>query len=285
MAFAAPVLLPQPWLSVEPLYPGGFFPPLRPLSKRTPEDALGTRLRETAEARLRMDCAAARSAAEHAAAQALEAGSADGEADALAELAACALLAGRIDEAEALYRRVLEGDAGSASRFRAMLGLAVATGVRGDYEAALDGIAAAEAAGPTLDDADLTLLLANRCAVLLGLGRLGKAEHMGAEALRAGRRMKDDYLAAIGGFAAALAHLARGRRNDARTRLAESVRAFARAGDVLRQVQCHHLLGEIAYDGEDPIRAGSHYRDGLGLARSSGAVGTVELLTLRFEHR
>jgi ABC-type Fe3+/spermidine/putrescine transport system ATPase subunit len=37
--------------------------------------------------------------------------------------------------------------------------------------------------------------------------------------------------------------------------------------------------------GEDPIRAGSHYRDGLGLARASGAVGTVELLTLRFEHR
>ena len=44
-------------------------------------------------------------------------------------------------------------------------------------------------------------------------------------------------------------------------------------------------LGEIAYDGEDPIRAGAHYRDGLGLARTAGAVGTVELLTMRFEHR
>ncbi|HEX5869748.1 MAG TPA: hypothetical protein VFY65_05025, partial [Longimicrobium sp.] len=166
---------------------------------------------------------------------------------------------------------------GRTQRSRAMLGLAIAAGVRGDFRTALGGIGAAEELGGMLGDADL--------AVLLGLGRLAKAEHAGAEALRAGRRMKDDHLAAIGGFAAALAHLARGRRNDARTRLAESVRAFTRAGDVLRQVQCHHLLGEIAYDGEDPIRAGSHYRDGLGLARSAGAVGTVELLTLRFEHR
>jgi tetratricopeptide (TPR) repeat protein len=273
----APVLLAAPWLSVEPLYPGGFFPPLRPVT--------GGVLGQAAAARLATDWPAARSAAEHAAAQALEAGSADDEADALGELAAAALLSGRLDEAKALYGRVLEGDAGPPARARAMLGLAVVTGVRGEYEAALDAIAAAEAAGPAPDDADLALLLANRSAVLLGMGKLGKAEHMGAEALRAGRRMKDDYLAAIGGFAAALAHLARGRRNDARTRLAESVRAFARAGDVLRQVQCHHLLGEIAYDGEDPIRAGSHYRDGLGLARTAGAVGTVELLTLRFEHR
>jgi tetratricopeptide (TPR) repeat protein len=285
MSHAAPVLLPHPWLSVAPLYPGGFFPPLRPLFRRTPEDALGTRLRETAAARLATDWPAARSAAEHAAAQALEAGSPDGEAEALGELAACALLSGRVDEAEALYRRTIDGDAGPSPRFRAMLGLAVVAGVRGDYEAALSGIAAAEDGGPIADDADLTLLLANRSAVLLGLGRLLKAEQAGADALRAGRRMKDEHLGAIGGFAAALAHLARGRRNDARTRLAESVRAFTRAGDVLRQVQCHHLLGEIAYDGEDPIRAGAHYRDGLGLARTAGAVGTVELLTLRFEHR
>ncbi|HEU4882252.1 MAG TPA: hypothetical protein VFT45_08410 [Longimicrobium sp.] len=262
---------------MEPLYPGGFFPPLRPRA----DGVLG----EAAAARLATEWPAARCAAEHAAAQALEAGSADEEADALGELAACALLSGRPDEADALYRRMLDGDAGPAPRFRAMLGLAVLAGVRGDYEAALEAIAAAEAAGPVADDADLTLLLANRSAVLLGLGRLDRAERAGADALRAGRRMKDDYLAAIGGFAMALAHLARGRRNDARTRLAESVRAFTRAGDVLRQVQCHHLLGEIAYDGEDPIRAGAHYRDGLGLARSAGAAGTVELLTLRFEHR
>jgi tetratricopeptide (TPR) repeat protein len=277
MPHAAPVLLPHPWLSVEPLYPGGFFPPLRPAA----EGGLG----EAAAARLATEWPAARSAAEHAAARALEAGSADGEADALGELGACALLSGRLDEAEAFYRRMLDGDAGPGPRFRAALGLAVLAGIRGDYQAALDGIAAAEAAGPVADDADLTLLLANRSAALLGLGRLDRAERAGADALRAGRRMKDDYLAAIGGFAMALAHLARGRRNDARTRLAESVRAFTRAGDVLRQVQCHHLLGEIAYDGEDPIRAGAHYRDGLGLARSAGAAGTVELLTLRFEHR
>lgn len=278
MPHAAPVLLPTPWLLVEPLYPGGFFPPLRP---RQADGVLG----QAAAARLAGDWPAARSAAEHAAAQALEAGSADGEADALGELAAAALFSGRLDDAESLYRRVLEGDAGPAPRTRAMTGLAVVAGVRGDYQAALDGIAAAEEAGRGMDDADLTLLLANRCAAFMGLGRLLKAEHAGAEALRAGRRMKDDYLAAIGGFALALAHLARGRRNDARTRLAESVRAFTRAGDVLRQVQCHHLLGEIAYDGEDPIRAGAHYRDGLGLARTAGSAGTVELLTLRFEHR
>jgi tetratricopeptide (TPR) repeat protein len=276
MPHAAPVLLHYPWLSVEPLYPGGFFPPLRPAAA---EGVLG----QAAAARLATDWPAARSAAEHAAAQALEAGSADGEAEALCELAACDLLSGRLDEAEALYRRMLDGD--TAPRFRAMLGLAVVAGVRGDYEAALKGIAAAEQAGAGVDNADLALLLANRSAVLLGLGRLLKAEQAGADALRAGRRMKDEHLGAIGGFAAALAHLARGRRNDARTRLGESVRAFTRAGDVLRQVQCHHLLGEIAYDGEDPIRAGAHYRDGLGLARTAGAAGTVELLTLRFEHR
>lgn len=280
MPHAAPVLLPHPWLSVEPLYPGGFFPPVRPASAAT-EGVLG----QAAAARLATAWPAGRSAAEHAAAQGLEAGSADGEAEALGELAACALLSGRVDEAEALYRRIVDGEAGPGPRFRAMVGVAVAAGVRGDYKAALDGLAAAEEAGPVADDADRTLLLANRSAVLLGLGRLREAEQAGADALRAGRRMKDEHLAAIGGFAAALAHLARGRRNDARTRLAESVRAFTRAGDVLRQVQCHHLLGEIAYDGEDPIRAGSHYRDGLGLARTAGAVGAVELLTLRFEHR
>ncbi|HEX5872671.1 MAG TPA: hypothetical protein VFY65_19710 [Longimicrobium sp.] len=276
----APVLLPHPWLMVDPLYPGGFFPPLRPASAAA-EGVLG----EAVTARLATDWRSARCAAEHAAALALEGGSVDGEADALAELAAVALLSGDVDAAESLYRRMVDGEAAGPARFRALLGVAVVTGVRGDYTAALDAVAAAQAAGGALADADQVLLLANRSAALLGLGRLAKAEHAGAEALRAGRRMKDDALAAVGGFALALAHLARGRRNDARTRLAESVRAFARAGDVLRQVQCHHLLGEIAYDGEDPIRAGGHYRDGLGLARATGAVGTVELLTLRFEHR
>jgi tetratricopeptide (TPR) repeat protein len=277
-----PALLPSPWLSVEPLYPGGFFPPLRPLAATSPEDALGARLRETAEARLRMDWPAARVAAEHAAALALESERAECECCASLELAATELLAGEVDAAADIYR-LMEGPA-PAQRLRAALGLAVCTAVRGDFAGALEAIAAAEEdAAP--DDADLALLLANRAAVLVGLGRLRHAEDEAAEALRAGRRLKDDPLTAAGGFALAMAHLARGRRCDARTRLSDAARGFARAGDVLRQVQCHHLLGEIAWDGEDPIRAGSHYRDALGLARLAGAVDTVELLTLRFEHR
>lgn len=273
MPQSAPVLLPHPWLAIAPLYPGGFFPPLRAAAGEG-------MLSQAAAARLATDWRAARCAAEHAAAQAMEAGS--GDADALLELAGVALLSGHADEAEGLYRRMLDGDGGQPVRFRALVGLAATAGVRGDHAAALQ---AAEAAGGARDDADAVALLVNRSAALLGLGRLWEAERAGADALRAGRRMKDDHQAAVGGFAAGLAHLARGRANEARTRLADSARAFARAGDVLRQVQCHHLLGEIAYDGEDPIRAGSHYRDGLALARASGAVGTVELLTLRFEHR
>ena len=63
------------------------------------------------------------------------------------------------------------------------------------------------------------------------------------------------------------------------------MRAFTRSGDRLRSVQCHFMLGEIAYEAEDPIRAGSHYRDGLSVAREAGATALVELLSLRFEHR
>lgn len=196
-----------------------------------------------------------------------------------------ALLAGDVEGGASLARAVLEGSPSTPDRFRALLALAVADGLRGRYPEALDGIAAAEAALGELDDAQRVLILANRSAALVALWRLTDAERAAAEALKAGRRMKDDHQAAVGGFARAVAHLARGRRADARTRLAEAVRGFAKAGDVLRQVQCHHLLGEIAYDGEDPIRAGSHYRDGLALARPAGALAAVELLTLRFEHR
>jgi tetratricopeptide (TPR) repeat protein len=284
MRAAAPALLPSPWLTLEPLYPGGFFPPLC-ASTRTASGGLAQRLDEAAAVRLRMDWPAARAAAEHAAALALEAGDAAGEADAQLELAGTELLAGETDEAGRLYRQLAEGATPAAQRFRAALGLAAAAGIRGDFDAALEGIAAAEAAGGSAGDADLAITLANRAAALVGAGRLRKAEDAAAEALRAGRRLRDEHLAAVGHFALALAHLSRGRRGDARTRLAEAVRAFAKNGDVLRQVQCHHLLGEIAYDGEDPIRAGSHYRDALGLARLAGALEAVELLTLRFEHR
>ncbi|HEX6041383.1 hypothetical protein [Longimicrobium sp.] len=275
-------LLPNPWLTIEPLYPGGFFPPVRPLPPAAATDALSERLREAAQARRRMDWPAARVAAEHAAALALEAGRAECESCASLELAATELLAGEVDAAERVYR-LMEG-AAEVPRLRAALGLAVCTGVRGDWAGALEAMDAA-AAGTTPDDADLALLLANRAAAFLALGKLRRAEDEAAEALRAGRRRKDETLTAVGGFALALAHLARGRRGDARTRLSEAVRGFHRVGDVLRQVQAHHLLGEIAYDGEDPIRAGSHYRDALGLARLAGAVDAVELLMLRFEHR
>lgn len=277
---ALPALLSSPWLGIEPLYPGGFFPPVRPVPTAT--DALSQRLRETAEARLRMDWPAARVAAEHAAALALEGERAECECCAHLELAATELLAGEIDAAERIYR-VMEGGS-PGRRLRAALGLAVCTAVRGGLAEARDAIDAATS-GIVPDDADLALVLANRAAALVGLGRLREAENVAAEALRAGRRLKDDPLSSVGHYALALAHLSRGRRGDARTRLAEAVRGFARAGDVLRQVQCHHLLGEIAYDGEDPIRAGSHYRDALGPARLAGAVDVVELLTLRFEHR
>jgi len=275
-----PVLLPSSWLTIEPLHPGGFFPPVRPLP--SPEDPLRARLRETAEARLRMDWPAARVAAEHAAALALEGERAECECCAHLELAATELLAGEVDAAERFYR-LMEGGS-SALRLRAELGLAVCAAVRGDIADALQAIDAIHQ-GSALDDVDLALVLANRAAALIGAGRLRHAEDAAAEALRAGRRLKDEPLTSAGGFALALAHLARGRRGDARTRLMEAARGFHRAGDVLRQVQCHHLLGEVAYGGDDPIRAGAHLRDALGLARLAGAVDAVELLTLRFEHR
>jgi len=283
MRETAPVLLSNAWLVTEPLYPGGFFPPLHGSPPSSAE--LARRMDEAVQARLRMDWPAARAAAEHAAALALEAGDTEREADAQLQLAGTELLAGEIGEAERLYRMLAEDGAPAAHRFRARVGTCVATGARGDYEAALEGLAAAEEAGGMAGDADHALLQANRASALVGVGRSGKAEDAAADSLRAGRRMKDEQATAAGHFVLALAHLSRGRRGDARARLSDAVRGFARAGDVLRQVQCHHLLGEIAYDGEDPIRAGSHYRDALGLARLAGAVETVELLTLRFEHR
>jgi tetratricopeptide (TPR) repeat protein len=125
----------------------------------------------------------------------------------------------------------------------------------------------------------------NRARALIDVGELREAGHEAASALRLARREKRDDWTAVAGFASALAHLARGRRNEARARLGESVRTFAREGQALRQIECHFLLGEIAYVGEDPIRAGTHYRDALGVARAVAAQEWIELLTLRFEHR
>lgn len=156
--------------------------------------------------------------------------------------------------------------------------------------AALDGRCAEALA--LLDDASgdggpaVRLLVAlNRAQVLLEMGELARADDEAAAALRLARREKRDRWIALAGLGSALVHLARGRRNDARSRLGDAVRLFARAGDAQRQVQCHYLLGEIAYLGEDPIRAGAHYRDGLAIARAAGEQEWIELLTLRFEHR
>jgi len=144
-----------------------------------------------------------------------------------------------------------------------------------------------EARASAMDaDASIRLMVAlNRAQALLESGDLAGADDEAAAALRLARRERKDRWAALAGLGAALVHLARGSRGDARTRLGEAVRLFAREGDALRQLQCHYLLGEIAYLAEDPIRAGSHYRDALGIARTARAQAWIELLTLRFEHR
>lgn len=135
-------------------------------------------------------------------------------------------------------------------------------------------------------DAPVRLMVAlNRAQALLESGDLAGADDEAAGALRLARHERRDRWAALAGLSAALVHLARGRRNQARTRLGEAVRQLARDGDALRQLQCHYLLGEIAYLAEDPIRAGSHYRDALGIARAAREQAWIELLTLRFEHR
>jgi len=181
------------------------------------------------------------------------------------------------------------GDSGEGPRAdsgaRALVSRAVEAALAGDHAAALALLD--EAAGaPAGGDASARLLLdLNRAQVLLETGDLAGADGAAAAALRLARRERQDRWAALAGLSSALVHLARGRRNDARTRLGEAVRLFARAGDALRQVQCHYLLGEIAYLGEDPIRAGSHYRDALGIARAVHEQAWIDLLTLRFEHR
>ena len=135
-------------------------------------------------------------------------------------------------------------------------------------------------------DASARLLVTlNRAQALLETGDLATAEDEAAAARRLARREKQDRWVALAGLCAALVHLARGRRGDARSRLGEAVRLFARSGDALRQVQCHYLLGEIAWTGDDPIRAGAHYRDALAIARPAGEQAWIELLTLKFEHR
>jgi tetratricopeptide (TPR) repeat protein len=183
------------------------------------------------------------------------------------------LLAGDKEGAEAAIRAGAEADP---------VALAALLGARGRYQEAIDLL---DGAGEPDDDIRKAVASANRASALIGLGRLEDAERAARTALRAGRRGRDPGAEAIGALALALTQLARGRAAAARSALGDAVRAFAVTGDVHRQVQCHHLLGEIAYSGEDPIRAGSHYRDALALARGAGMDAAVEHLTLLFEHR
>jgi hypothetical protein len=203
---------------------------------------------------------------------------------ALNESAAARIHAGMLDDAETAARQAL--DAGAAEHARAEVNLGVVAALRGGTDEALARFAAAEAAAHAEgDEWTLFLVQANRAVAQVARNELEAAQRSAEAALRTGRRARDDHRAALGGMALALAHHARGVRNEARTRLAESVRALTRAGDRLRMVQCHFMLGEIAYEAEDPIRAGPHYRDGLAVAREAGATALVELLSLRFEHR
>ena len=162
---------------------------------------------------------------------------------------------------------------------------AVAAGLAGDAGRALEHLVAAEEALEPGDHFGRLLVLANRAQALLDAGDLDAAVREAAAALRLARREKQDYWVALASLGVALAQLARGRRNEARARLGDAARLFERFGQALRRIQCHYLLGEVAWLGEDPIRAGSHYRDALAVARPAEAQEWIELLTLRFEHR
>jgi tetratricopeptide (TPR) repeat protein len=206
-----------------------------------------------------------------------------GGGEAGVEAAGAAFLAGDAETAEAGWVRGLETRADRQAA-AARLGLALLAALRGDPAGAADALAEVERAyGP--DDPLHVLARLDRGAALAASGRPGEGEAAAAESLRAARRIRSRELEGAAAFALAMAALTRGRRNAARSRLREALRIFTRGGVWLRQVQCHHLLGEIAYEAEDPIKAGSHYRDGLALARAAEAAPAIELLMLRFEHR
>jgi len=168
---------------------------------------------------------------------------------------------------------------------RTLVSRAVSQALSGSYPAALASLDEAGRALEPGDSAARLLVLLNRAQALLETGDLAAAGESAAEALRLARRERVERWIALAGLSAALVHLARGRRGEARNRLGDAVRQLARDGDALRQIQCHYLLGEIAYLAEDPIRAGSHYRDALGVARATREQEWIDLLTLRFEHR
>jgi tetratricopeptide (TPR) repeat protein len=293
---------------MEMIHPGGFFPAAHPLptpAQRERAEALLedadegwiergdavpppwlAPLSRAAAARARMDRAAAEAELAHVEGMAGEMGGADLRAALANERAAVAILQGGDADASTLRALAESGDADAAQRGRAAVNLGVLAGLAGEAEEALAWLDRGEAVATDAgDEHGLVLLGANRARVLAGVLDLPGAWRAAADALRRARRVKDEHGTAVGLMATALVDLARGSRNEARRRLGDALRAFARTGDVLRQVQCCHVLGEIAYDGEDPIRAGALYRDGLALARAAAANEAVDRLTLLFEHR
>lgn len=262
-------------------------PPVQPDAREddSPASRAGALLDRAAASRARMAWNEAAVAAEQAVEAALESRDAALYAEARNEQACVRILAGdlgRAEEACGLSPR--DGEA-PGQRARTLVNYAVLEGLGGRAESALESLDDAAKLLAADDEHGRLLVNANRARALVALERLGPAEHAASEALRGARRAKKgEHWIAVGQMVSALVSLARGARNDARSRLGDAARGFGRSGDRLREIQCHYLLGELAYLGEDPIRAGSHYRDGLALAREAGAWDAIDLLTLRFEH-
>jgi hypothetical protein len=293
---------------MEMIHPGGFFPAAHPLptaaqlarAEALQEDAdegwiergddvpprWYAHLARASAARARLDWSAAEAELASVDAVAAEMGDAGLRAALMNERACISILRGDAADVAALRNLAASEDAPPVQRGRAEINLGVVAGLAGDADEALAAFARAEAplahAG---DEHRLVLLGANRAYALTGALDLPAAWRAAADALRRARRVKDEHGTGVGLTATGLVDLARGTRNEARQRLGDALRTFGRAGDVLRQVQCCHVLGEIAYDGEDPIRAGALYRDGLALARPAGAQQAIDRLTLLFEHR
>lgn len=276
-------------LAPGPLVPAGIPFPVGDLEGRpAPVDAagmVGHVLAAAASARARMAWGRAETHAREAADLASRAGLRSLSAAALNELAAVRLSQGSPVGIGELCGRALELSEGGPEHARAMVNRAVAAALSAEWSQAQSLLGDASTALGEGDRWGRQLVRLNRAAILLLADDLTGAADAAADALRAGRREKEEHWVALASLAAASVHRARGVRNEARSRLVEAARGFVRAGDTLRAVQSHYLLGEIAYEAEDPIRAGSHYRDGLAIAREVGAAEAIELLTLRFEHR
>ena len=290
---------------IEMIHPQGWFPAGRPLPLPEPaprrdaapplppearEDSPAARasalLDQAAAARARMAWAEAAAFAEAAVEEALQASEVGRYAEARNEQACVAILAGDLGRAEEACGLSPRNGEAPGQRARTLVNYAVLEGLGGKAEDALESLDDAARLLAPDDEHGRLLASANRALALVALERLGPAEQAAADALRGARRAKrGEHWIAVGQMASALVSLARGARSDARSRLGDAARGFGRSGDRLREIQCHHLLGELAYLGEDPIRAGSHYRDGLALAREAGAWEAIDLLTLRFEHR